>query len=115
MSIGTPINARATSSRDGTRCEGAERRGSPPMWSTENWASFVSNAGPDHMCHGANANPVGERSAGNPRVAFDERGEETETLPMQRLRQNKRFEGHDYLSPNNVVGAPRPKLAAAGP
>jgi transposase len=29
-------------------------------------------------CHGPHVKPVGERNAGNPHVAFDERGEETE-------------------------------------
>ena len=47
MSIGTSINGRATSSRDGTRCKGAERCGSPATSSMENWASSVSNACPD--------------------------------------------------------------------
>ena len=38
----------------------------------------VSNACPDHIHRGPHVKPVGERNAGNPHVAFDERGEETE-------------------------------------
>lgn len=112
MSIGTSINGRATSSRDGTRSKGAERRGSPAMSSTENWASSVSNACPDHARRGPNVNvkPVGERSAGNPHAAFDERGKETE--PWCGLRHRHLAKAAGQQQPPHL---PPPRLSSTLP
>jgi hypothetical protein len=62
---------------------GAERGGSPMRSFTENVACSVSNACPS-LCPdvGLAVKPIGERSAGNPHAAFDERGWETGRLPI---------------------------------
>ena len=94
------IKERATSSRDDIRSKGAEWRGSPAILSRENWVSSVWSPCPDHMYRGLHVKPVGERSAGNPHVAFDERGEETERWSMPDLshRASPRLYHSDFKS-----------------
>ena len=67
------IVVRATSSRDGTKWQGAELAGSLVRLFTEHSAYCVLNACPDVLRRGSAVKPVGEPDSGNRDLRFDER------------------------------------------
>src|SRR5262249_52290998 len=78
----TPTSACATSSRDGTKWQGAELAGSLAKLFTEHLAFCASNACPNVPRRGPAVKPVGGPDTGNRDFRFDERRWETGRWPL---------------------------------
>src|SRR5262245_8172590 len=78
----TPTSVCATSSRDGTKWQGAELAGSLAKLFTEHLAFCVLNACPNVPRRGPAVKPVGEPDTGNRDFRFDERRWETGRWPL---------------------------------